>query len=128
MTGERPALRPPAWEFYRNGKIVTITEDEARHQFDVWSVMSDDRGMALLLFEQLWAEIDRLRASARVIDPENEAMVECVARAICREEFAPSDEVLYWGPKHLDQMVDDNWSSNYAGMVRAILSALKEMP
>jgi hypothetical protein len=51
----------PAWVFYRAGSIVKITEDEARHTFDSWGKLSDDRGMATLLIDQLWAEIDRLR-------------------------------------------------------------------
>lgn len=50
------------WKFYRNGEFVPITEDEARHTFDRWGVLSDDRGMACLMHDQLWAEIDRLRA------------------------------------------------------------------
>jgi hypothetical protein len=51
----------PAWVFYRDGSIVNITEDEARHQFDHWGILSDDRGAATLLIEQMWTEIDRLR-------------------------------------------------------------------
>lgn len=54
----------PHWKFYRNGKIVPISEEEARHTFDRWNTLSDDRGAALLMIEQLWAEIDRLRALA----------------------------------------------------------------
>ncbi len=51
----------PQWRFYREGVIVPITEEEARHTFDRWQVLSDDRGAALLMIEQLWEEIDRLR-------------------------------------------------------------------
>lgn len=50
------------WRYYRNGVIVPITEEEARHTFDRWKVLSDDRGAATLMIEQLWTEIDRLRA------------------------------------------------------------------
>lgn len=50
------------WQDYRAGVIVPITEDEARHQFDQWRVLSDDRGAAILMVEQLWNEIDQLRS------------------------------------------------------------------
>jgi hypothetical protein len=50
------------WRFYRNGIIVPITEDEARHMFDRWSILSDENGAALTLIEQMWCEIDQLRA------------------------------------------------------------------
>jgi hypothetical protein len=59
MTDRAPV---PEWRFYRKGKIVPITEEEARHTFDHWGIRSDDRGAALLMIEQLWQEIDRLRA------------------------------------------------------------------
>lgn len=58
----------PEWKFYRNGKIVPITEEEARRTFDGWSTLSDDRGAATLMIEQLWQEIDRLRAFKRKED------------------------------------------------------------
>lgn len=56
------------WKYYRSGKIVPITEDEARNTFDYWGVLSDDRGMACLMHEQMWAEIDRLRAELAARD------------------------------------------------------------
>lgn len=56
------ASRPlSAWQFYREGVIVPITEDEARHQFDDWGYRSDGRGAAMFMLDQLWNEIDQLR-------------------------------------------------------------------
>lgn len=54
-----------AWLFYRDGEIVPVTETEARHAFDHWQQLSCDRGMANLMIDQLWSEIDRLRESLR---------------------------------------------------------------
>ena len=54
------------WLFYRNGRIVPITEHEARHTFDSWIVLSDDRGAATLMTSQMWTEIDRLRGIVRI--------------------------------------------------------------
>jgi hypothetical protein len=51
-----------SWRYYRLGSITPITEDEARHTFDHWRILSDERGAAGLMLDQLWAEIDRLRA------------------------------------------------------------------
>jgi len=71
----------PTWQYYRRGVIANITEEEARHAFDGWQYRSDERGMALFLIEQMWREIDRLRAenatlrdhAARLLpDPERE--------------------------------------------------------
>lgn len=61
--GPDPTVALAEWRFYRHGKIVPIPEKEARDQFRSWEDRSDDRGMAMLMFEQLWTEIDRLRAA-----------------------------------------------------------------
>jgi hypothetical protein len=61
-TPARPDGEAVAWRWYRDGVIVPITEEHARHVFDRWQVLSDDRGGAMLMIKQLWAEIDRLRA------------------------------------------------------------------
>ncbi len=60
--GARPA---GSWQYYRAGKIVPITEEEARRNFDCWHFLSDDRGAATFMIEQLWNEIDQLRALCR---------------------------------------------------------------
>ena len=59
--------REPQWRWYRDGVIVPVTEQHARHVFDRWQYLSDDRGAACLMIEQLWAEIDRLRVIAEVM-------------------------------------------------------------
>lgn len=62
------ASRPlSAWQYYRNGVIVPITEDEARHNFDRWRIRSCDRGAATFMLDQLWNEIDQLRAANGVM-------------------------------------------------------------
>lgn len=58
-----PNKRPMSeWAYYRQGVINTITENEARKIFDNWKVLSCDRGAATLMIDQLWNEIDQLRA------------------------------------------------------------------
>jgi hypothetical protein len=52
-----------AWRWYKDGVIVEVSEQHARHVFDRWKFLSDDRGSATLMLDQLWAEIDRLRAA-----------------------------------------------------------------
>lgn len=58
------------WNFYRDGAIVRITENAARHELDAWRLRSCDRGMSMLLHDQMWSEIDRLRATLAERDTE----------------------------------------------------------
>lgn len=59
IAGARPAGQ---WQYYREGVIVPIPEEEARKQFERWKILSDGRGMATFMLDQLWDEIDKLRA------------------------------------------------------------------
>lgn len=56
------------WQYYRAGVIVPITEHDARHNFDGWSMLSCDRGAAGLMIKQLWNEIDQLRAEVKRLE------------------------------------------------------------
>jgi len=69
------------WRFYRDGVITPITEEEARRTFDAWNILSDDRGAALLLIEQMWAEIDRLRMAETYLKKQIQILTDAVRAA-----------------------------------------------
>lgn len=108
-----PTLRPPAWaenylwhwiEFpWERNPAPTLWVPEV----EMW--LHGNRYVApWLAAEGNWRYIGPADPSARVIDPENEAMVECVIDIL----------TFFYGADHDD----------YKTVAKAVITALKEMP
>lgn len=59
ITKER---NPPKWMFYHEGVYEEATEEEIRNFTRTLGTYSDEKGMAFVAMQQMWSEIDRLRA------------------------------------------------------------------
>lgn len=111
---EVAALRPPAWaEKYRWHWIIDSDTDfhlaEWWHE-EQWRFSSGVRHHWRALIDRGWRYSHPADPSARVIDPENAAMVECAARVICRAEGNAMTDHIATIRKALD------WAANWLGM------------
>jgi len=135
-----PALRPPAWaEKYRWHWLSGsdgLSLWEWKGDVDVWLTIGCDVPVFPHWFTPDTRYCHPADPSARVIDPENEAMVECVVRAIwevyrqspiAREGAKETswDDIVRWAPDNPRMNEIYQTGLNEA---RAVLVALKEMP
>ena len=60
----------PAWMFYHDGVYSPAEESELRAFSERLGLFSDSNGIASVVMEQMWVEIDRLRLRVKELEDE----------------------------------------------------------